>query len=557
MKKALFALLLLACMLLCSTAVAAEKLDDVPQSLIDAYEKQSAIARQQMLNTYDKGAALKSQTKSAGFTDTDVNDGMVFTYKTNWSTAYVGDTIITFFEAYGGEAPYLLGMGYIMYDENFNEIDEFHDYYYASGDIDNMISYVPQRAGYLTFVFVLQDDYGNQIATNTPCVMITWEWRNDPFYTIGFADESAFGLTVYLDKSSVSVGDTVRGTFGSVDTSLRKNVTATWYIVDDYNNVVDSESWSGTEYSFNYYMDYTVNYTGWLYFSVYVEDQYGRDVLVDTTKIKIGGTSAVLSGTASLNKSSVAVGTPVTATYKFINSNGRDEYIEGCWIIIDGEEEYENWIVLDSFSGSVSFTPTFGDSISFYVCAEDSEYHSWYETAYIPITGAATIKPVSVTGSISSQDITRGDRVTLTYTVSDGVTPYEITVGASSYTSDDTFVDSLYYDDSAPASGSFTFTADSGDYVFVYVSVTDAQGFTDLLAYDYLWLSEPSARIPGDVNGDGAVDAYDALRIMQYDAGWDVTLDTANADVDANGTISLSDAVLIFQYDSGMNVTLK
>lgn len=53
-------------------------------------------------------------------------------------------------------------------------------------------------------------------------------------------------------------------------------------------------------------------------------------------------------------------------------------------------------------------------------------------------------------------------------------------------------------------------------------------------------------RVPGDANGDGQVDSRDALLVLQYGAGWNVSLEKANADMDADGSITLNDAVLIF-----------
>lgn len=556
MKKVLVLLLVVIASLLCISAHA-EETAAVPQSMMEAYEKQAEIARQQLLATFSKGTPLYSETRGAGYTDTDYCGNLSFTYKTNWSTTYVGNQVITYIDSAGGKAPYIMVMGYAMYNEDLEVIDSWNDSFIATTDIDDMISYKPARAGYLTFIFVLQDNKGNMISTNTPFVKITWEWRDDPFYTIGFADESAFGLTVTLDKSSVSVGDTVRGTFGVADTSLRKDVSATWYIVDDWNNVIDSYNWSGTEYSsFNYYIDYKVEYTGWLYFSVTVEDQYGRDVIVDTTKMKISGTSAALSGTASLNKSSVAIGSPVKATYKFINSNGKDEFIHACWTVYDGDDVYEKWIDLSSFSGSLTFTPTFGDALSFYVYAEDSEYYYWYETGTIPITGTPQTKPLTITGDYSPKTVVKGDKVTVNYTVKNGVAPYTINAYAASYTEDDEYVATLYSKENMPTSGSFTFTADSGDYVYFQVEAIDAQGFSFYYSQDYLWLEEPS-RIPGDANDDGHTDIHDALLVMQYNAGWNVVINTSHADTNADSVVNLSDALLILQYAAGMDVTLR
>lgn len=68
---------------------------------------------------------------------------------------------------------------------------------------------------------------------------------------------------------------------------------------------------------------------------------------------------------------------------------------------------------------------------------------------------------------------------------------------------------------------------------------------------------DPDARLPGDVNEDGAVDAKDALIIMQYDAGWPVLINGWQGDVNADGQTNLADAQLIFQHSAGFDVQLK
>ncbi len=67
---------------------------------------------------------------------------------------------------------------------------------------------------------------------------------------------------------------------------------------------------------------------------------------------------------------------------------------------------------------------------------------------------------------------------------------------------------------------------------------------------------DPNERLPGDVNEDGAVDAKDALIIMQYSAGWPVLINGWQGDVNADGSTTLQDALLIFQHASGMDVEL-
>lgn len=64
-------------------------------------------------------------------------------------------------------------------------------------------------------------------------------------------------------------------------------------------------------------------------------------------------------------------------------------------------------------------------------------------------------------------------------------------------------------------------------------------------------------RVPGDANEDRAVSIMDALLILQYDVGWNVRLNTANADVDADGAVTIMDALLVLQHDVGWDVVLR
>ena len=68
---------------------------------------------------------------------------------------------------------------------------------------------------------------------------------------------------------------------------------------------------------------------------------------------------------------------------------------------------------------------------------------------------------------------------------------------------------------------------------------------------------EESKRIPGDANDDGEADLFDALLLLQYDAGWNVTVNESNGDVNGDGWADLFDALLILQYDAGWDVTLR
>lgn len=60
----------------------------------------------------------------------------------------------------------------------------------------------------------------------------------------------------------------------------------------------------------------------------------------------------------------------------------------------------------------------------------------------------------------------------------------------------------------------------------------------------------------GDADGNGTVDGADANLLLQYAAGWDVTINEMSADANGDGTIDGADATLMLQYVAGWDVTL-
>ena len=68
--------------------------------------------------------------------------------------------------------------------------------------------------------------------------------------------------------------------------------------------------------------------------------------------------------------------------------------------------------------------------------------------------------------------------------------------------------------------------------------------------------TNPPVRLPGDANEDGEVDIYDALVILRYAAGQEVTICLYNADVNDDDQADILDAILILQQGAGWNVEL-
>ena len=62
--------------------------------------------------------------------------------------------------------------------------------------------------------------------------------------------------------------------------------------------------------------------------------------------------------------------------------------------------------------------------------------------------------------------------------------------------------------------------------------------------------------VPGDANGDNAVDNKDLGLLQRYVNEWEVSIDTIAADVDGNGRINNQDLGLLQRYLNGWDVEL-
>ena len=89
--------------------------------------------------------------------------------------------------------------------------------------------------------------------------------------------------------------------------------------------------------------------------------------------------------------------------------------------------------------------------------------------------------------------------------------------------------------------GEITIRADAADGSLAYAELTVT--ITD--------------RIPGDINGDGAVNGKDVAALRRYLAGWDVEINVQAADVNGDGALNGKDVALLRRYLAGWDVEIN
>lgn len=402
--------------------------------------------------------------------------------------------------------------------------------------------YMPLNGGEMQFLITATDGDGNQVKINSP-----WLTVEDGYY-----------FTARLNRvSAMMIGD---------------SVTATYHI---YGHECDAASY----------------FIGWECY-----DENGRTVSLETKNVAdrsgkesyvphvgqglefyIGATCEHISGAyparvtlalvgsiqaeAALTADSVSSGEKIGVNYSI--SGGVDPYQQ---ILINGYSYDESRNKTYNFltasvtetEGTVYGVPYLGDEVYFVLKVVEADgYTSTWTTEKADMTGAPEVTDPTLIASVDKTKAALGDAVTMTWKMSGGSGTLNKTDAGSSYLkwklSDGTVVKTEAV---TRITGSSIFTPETEGTYFCELVLTD--GYNQRIS----WVSETITvsavvRIPGDADDNGIVNLYDALRIMQYDAGWSVSLNKRNADVNSSGGVDLNDALLIFRYGAGEDIVLQ
>ena len=405
------------------------------------------------------------------------------------------------------------------------------------GKAEVQLTYLPLQQGDLQLVIQATDGYGNAATINTPWIDVA-----DGFY-----------FTARLNRvSAMLAGEAVTATYEAFGHSCPStSYYVGWECYDAVGNTIATDAQTVPDKAGK------VTYTprqgqGLEFYFGAVCEHYGNPQPCLVSIALIGAIGAELDLTAT----TVQSGKPIGVNYAV--DGGLTPYqrmvIRGYSKDTARNKTYQFFEqTVTEAEGTVTGTPYLGDEVYFEleVVERDGVSTTW-TSPKATMTGSPMVTEPTVTASVSPTLLLPGDQVSLDYKMTGGSGTLDKS-GASYLQwkkADGTILEKKTL---TRVSGTEAITlTDEGTY---YAELVLTDGYNQRLT----WMSDPivvslDAYLLGDANGDGQVTPADALLVMQYTAGWSVSLNKVNADVNVSGSVDLQDAILIFREASGEDV---
>lgn len=400
----------------------------------------------------------------------------------------------------------------------------------AAGQKEVSLPYLPLTAGDLQLVLTASDEHGNAATINTP-----WITVQDGFY-----------FTARLNRTSVMMaGETVTATyevFGHDCDACAYYVGWEGYDADGNTLYTDARTVQ-TRYGKD---TFTPRSGQGLEFYIGATCEHIADVYPARVNIAlIGALEAQLDLTAKTVQSGRSIGV------KYTVDGGMDPYqsltIRGYSRDTARNKTYQFLTqTVTEAEGTVTGVPYLGNEVYFELTVVESDGTlSTWSSPKATMTGSPMVTDPVLTASLSTTETQPGATVTLTYKLSGGSgTLNKAGTNYLQWKKADGEV--LEKKTLTSVSGTSTLVMPEEGTYYCELVLTD--GYNQSVT----WTSEAikvsgDPYLYGDANNDGKTTASDALLVMQYVAGWSVSLNKVNADADANGRVDLQDVLLIFQ----------
>ena len=306
--------------------------------------------------------------------------------------------------------------------------------------------------------------------------MVMTAWAEAP---ITFTDKNMIVVTFTFSKDSYALGSEIavkysisggsgNYTFMDYECYGDDNGSSIFYRGDSFSNV----SPSGTLY-------FTPTIGQKAYVQIGVSDSQGRHINQKSKYITLTGgvASTPVNVTISFGKTSYPVGSDISASYRITGGSGSYPLMEYECIVLDrGSEARVKYGSLTSTSGTVTFTPSFGQSAYISIWVYDSHGRSFTkESSRISLTGGTSGSAATGTITFTKSSYKPGSLVTAKYTISGGSGSYPyISYSCWGVEEDGAYVGYTDGDLSSP-SGTITFVPKIGMYVGISIYVIDSQ----------------------------------------------------------------------------------
>ena len=402
--------------------------------------------------------------------------------------------------------------------------------------------YKPLKSGELQFLVTATDGDGNQVKINSP-----WLTVEDGYY-----------FTARLNRiSAMMVGDTVKATYNIYGHECDSaSYFIGWESYDGEGNTLKTDTSLVGERSGT--VSYVPRIGQGLEFYVGATCEHITGAYPDHVRIALVG---AIEGEASLTAASVKSGGTIGMQYSITGGlTPFQKIVVNGYSVDSGRDRTHSFLsqTVTETEGTVYGTPYLGDKVYFTltVVEKDGTSNVW-TTEEATMTGAPSTAELKLEASLDRTELALGNAVTLTWKMTGGSATINKNSPESSYIlwkdAGGTVVKREYV---TRGSGSAAFTPEAAGRYTCEITLLDAYNQTIAWQSGTITVSSTAA-LPGDANGDGSVDAHDALRIMQYAAGWNVSINKTNADVNASGGVNLDDAILILRHAAGEDVVLQ
>lgn len=474
---------------------------------------------------------------SGGVTDTDIGatdkNQLVMYLTTDRQSAKVGTEITATASFTTKHDPVKYNATWTLEDAEGNKLDvktTTGEINAVSGTAEIKLPYQPLQAGDVQLVVTATDGYDNAATINTP-----WITVEDGFYF-----KARFNRV-----SAMMVGDSVTATyevFGHDCPTIAYYVG--WECYDAEGNTLSTDAYTVPERSGK--VSYTPRQGQGLEFYFGATCEHITNAYPAQIDIALVG---ALDAELTLTADAVQSGKSISVEYAV--EGGLTPFqsmtINGYSYDSGRKKTYQFLTeTLTENEGTVTGVPFLGDEVYFEltVVERDGVSTTW-KSPKAQMTGSPVVTDPVLEASVASNLIAPGESAKLTYRMSGGSgTVNKTGVSYLRWLKADGTV--LEKKTVTAVSGTASIQLDEeGTY---YCELVLVDGYNQRVT----WKSEgivvsEKAYTPGDANGDGQVAPADALLVMQYTAGWSVSLSKVNADVNSSGSVDLQDAILIFE----------